>query len=447
MLALRKGTHVISVPLVAGMIALALLLSSGPVLAQETPSLKGLYQSPSSPLPNLRYFDTNEEVEAMPVRQRSRPEYNAKGIRYSSFLFFPSLTVSPFYDSNIFAAPSDPQSDFGVIIQPSLFAQSDWNNHGLRFSLDVNHYEYADLTSESRTDAVALASGRIDVRSDLVVLGAVSAARRHEQRGTSNSPLTAAEPVPYDEFDASFSIDKAFNRFDVYFGAAAEYRNYYDVGMVGGGTLDQDFRDGTYVVVGGRVAYLMKQGIRVFGDARYNWRRYDNLAGVNANSEGYNLLAGVEFTLTSLMRGEVGIGYMQQTYEGIGQSDASGLKYTANLTWNATPLMTFTFKGERAVEETGLAASAGRIDSSLEVVLDYELRRNVIVSPSIGFTNEEYAGISRTDNVFYPGLKIDYLINRNFSVGGEYAYTVRKSSVSANDFDRHFVSLNAQAKF
>jgi hypothetical protein len=433
-------------PFCAGSVLLAIFLTA-PAYGQETSSFRSLSQTPNSPIPGLQYFSTNEEPEALPVRQRPRPDYNSKGIRGSSFLFFPDLTVKPFYDSNVFASPTGQKSDGGIVFSPSLFAQSDWNNHSLQFNFDLNHFQYFDLTDESRTDAQAVMVGRLDVRRDLAVLAAVSVGRRHETRGTSNSPLTAAEPVPYDEFDGSTSINKSFNRVDVSLGIAGEYRNYHDVGLIGGGQLDQDFRDGTWVEVGGRVAYLMKPGIRVFADARYNWRRYENLPGLNGDSEGYNLLGGLEFTLSTLMRGEVGIGYLNQTYDGAGIGDASGLKYKANLIWNATPLMTLTFNGERNVSETGIAGAAGRIDTSFEVVLDYELRRNVIVSPSVGFTHEDYAGIARADRVYQPALKIDYLINRNFSAGAEYAYTHRDSSVNANDFDRHFVSLNAQAKF
>jgi hypothetical protein len=433
-------------PIGAGSLLLAILLSA-PANGQDAASLRSLSQSPTSPIPSLRYFSTNEEPEAFPVRQRPRPDYKAQGIRKSSFLFLPNLLVKPFYDSNVYASPTGIQSDGGIVFSPSLYVPSDWSNHSLEFNFDVNHFQYFDLTDESRTDAQAVMTGRLDVRRDIVLFAAASAGHRHEPRGSSNSPLTAAEPVPYDEFDGSMSLNKSFNRVDVSVGVAGEYRNYHDVALIGGGRLDQDFRDGTMVEIGGRVAYLMKPGIRVFADARYNWRRYENLAGLNGDSEGYNLLGGLEFTLTSLMRGEVGIGYLNQSYEGAGFGDASGLKYSANLIWNATPLMTVTLDGSRNVNETGLAGAAGRIDSSFEVVLDYELRRNLIVSPSIGFTHEDYAGIARADFIYRPALKVDYLINRYFSVGAEYAYTHRDSNVNVNDFDRHLVSVNAQAKF
>ena len=147
------------------------------------------------------------------------------------------------------------------------------------------------------------------------------------------------------------------------------------------------------------------------------------------------------------MRGEVGIGYLGQTYEGAGLGDATGIKYSAKLIWNPTPLMTVTLNGNRTADESGLAGSPGRIDSSIDLTLDYELRRNLIVSPSFAFTHEDYVGSSRKDNVFNSRLDVDYLINRNFSVGASYSYTVKDSNFAGNDYDRHYVGVNAQAKF
>ena len=415
--------------------------------AQDTGRLRNLSQSPSSPLPKMRFFTTNDEPESMPVRGRARAEYVKGGIRYSSLIFYPSLTVKPFYDSNVYASPSAEQSSTGIIFSPNLSIESDWSNHQLSLNLQADHHQYFDTTSETRTDGHAVLSGRLDVRSDLAVFGAVSAARRHERRGTSNSPNTAAKPVPYDDFDAALSVAKEFNRLEVAAGITGEYRNYQNVPAVGGGTLDQDYRDGVNVSVGGRIAYLMRPGIRIFGDARYNWRQYNNPPGVNADSHGYNLLAGLEFTLSTLMRGEIGIGYLGQTYEGAGLPNATGFKYSADLIWNPTPLMTVTLKGNRSVDESGLAGSPARVDSNVEVTLDYELRRNLIVSPSFAYSYEEYPGTSRRDNVFAPELRIDYLVNRYLTLGLGYSYVLRESNVGGVGYDRHYVGVNAQAKF
>ncbi len=424
---------------------LLLLFCAANAIAQDADRLLRLNQSPSSPLPNLIYFSGEEEPEAIPVRQRPHPDYNAPGIRLGSFIFHPALESATVYDSNVLAAPGNAQSDRTIVFSGNLKAQSEFNNHALNFEAGFTRFQHFDLTSESRTEAKAVVSGRLDIRRDLIVLAAASVARRHESRGTSNSPALAAEPVPYDDFDASVSVTKDFNRVEVSVGVAVEHRDYHDVRQIGGGTLDQDFRDGNLFITGGRFAYTVRPGFRVFGDARYNFRRYENLSGLNSDSQGYNLLAGVEFTLSNLMRGDIGVGYLDQSYDSA--SDATGLSYAANLIWTPTPLITAELKGRRFVSETGIAGALGRIDSTLGVAVDYEFRRNLIISPSIDFTHEDYAGAARADWIVQPKLRVDRLINRYFSIGALYEYTRRASNIGANEYDRHIVGVNAQAKF
>ena len=410
-------------------------------------SLRSLTQSPDSPLPSKRKFLDFGDIANTPVRNRSHPGYEPAGIRAGSMMFHPALLAKVLYNSNVFAVPTGEQGDTALLISPYLTAQSDFNNHELKLDFGINHLEYADLSEESRTNAHAAASGRIDVRSDLAIAMAGKIARRHEARGTSNSPLLAAEPVPYDEYDVSTSVTKSFNRLEVSVGGAFEHRDYHDVRMVGGGTLDQDFRDGEIYVIGGRLTYKLKPGFGVFADGRYNWRHFNNLPGLNGDSEGYDLLAGAEFDITSMVHGVVGIGYLSQQYAAPGVGDATGLSYFADIIWTATPLMTVTIGGRRKVDETALATSPGRLDASGYLEIDYELRRNIIVSPSINIVYEDYTGIPREDWVVEPGLRLDYLVNRHFSVGARYVYTSRDSNVSVNDFDRHIVGIHAKAQF
>ena len=110
-------------------------------------------------------------------------------------------------------------------------------------------------------------------------------------------------------------------------------------------------------------------------------------------------------------------------------------------------MITVTVGGRRKVDETALATSPGRLDASGYAKIDYELRRNIIVSPSINIVYEDYNGIPREDWVVVPGLRLDYLVNRHFSVGARYVYTSRDSNVNVNDFDRHIAGINAKAQF
>ena len=109
--------------------------------------------------------------------------------------------------------------------------------------------------------------------------------------------------------------------------------------------------------------------------------------------------------------------------------------------------MTLSVSGERQVRDSTGAGAAARVESSFKAVLDYELLRNLIISPSLRFAHEDYAGLTRTDTVIEPALKLEYLLNRFVAVGGQYVFTSRDSSLTGVDYDRHRASLHAKAQF
>src|SRR5690606_9395828 len=135
------------------------------------------------------------------------------------------------------------------------------------------------------------------------------------------------------------------------------------------------------------------------------------------DSEGGNLRGGVEFMLTSLLRGEVGAGYLWQDYADPGTPSIDGYSYLLGLTWNPTPLMTLNVTGEREVKDAPDTGTGGRIQSSVVAQLDYEVLRNLILSGRLRFEQDEYVDSAREDTIWRPGVLVDYYINRNFAVG------------------------------
>lgn len=389
----------------------------------------------------------DDPAGALPVGDRSRPGYDPVGVRLGSFLFHPSLTTAPFYDSNIFATSRNAIADSGIIMSPRLTAASQFSRHALDLEIGADRFRYRRQRSEDRTDLFAGARGRLDIRRDTVALATLDASLRHEDRGSPDSPALAAEPIPVKRLGGTATINRTFNRFGLSLGTGLHGADYQDVPRIGGGTLDQDFRDHLIYSLGGRGTYAWSPGQRIFADVRYNWRRYRNPGPVPFDSQGFAAHAGLEFALTALLHGELGLGYFRQEYESRLLADAEGPSYLANLIWNVTPLMTVTVTGERQVRDGTGAGAAGRIDSSFQAVLDYELLRNLIISPSLRFAHEDYVGLARTDTVLESGLKLQYLVNRFFAVGAEYLFTTRDSNVTGADYVRHQASIHATAQF
>jgi hypothetical protein len=384
--------------------------------------------------------------EEQTVRERSRPEYDPLGIGVGPWMVYSSILAGVAYDSNVFKTPN-PTDDFVFLLAPEINAQSQFSRHKLDFKFNVNNYTYADNSSENRTDVLGRLDGRIDILSDLAVNFELGGAYLHEDRGSSNTPGAAADPVAYSLFDANADIVKTFNRLRITTGASVERYNYHDVDAIGGGKIDQDFRDGLIYQIIGDAAFQFSPGYAVFATVEGNWRDFDSVGVNNRDSQGYRVYGGLEMELTRLVSGRFGAGVLGQNYDNALFTDIHGYTYKANITWTPTALMTVTLQGDRVVSETSLAGVSGRIDSTLELIVDYEVLRNVILSPSVGFALEEFEGSPREDKTYSAGVKVDYLVNRYLAVGASYDFATKDSNVAGVDYDRHVVAATIRAQF
>lgn len=387
-------------------------------------------------------------VAGAAVVGRSRPEYDPVGARIGSFFLYPFATTGLFYDDNVLSVDVGEQGDTVSNSTAGLLIQSDWNRHLYQIELGVSNFTYFDLTEENHTDFYVNTKGRLDVTRDFNIGTASSAARLSEERGASDSPTAAAEPTEYTKLESSVSFNKQFNRVSVQVGGAIQDLDYDDVNAIGGGVIDQDIRDGQIYTAIFRSAYEFSPGYRAFGLVEGNWRDFGALtAATNRDSEGIEARAGLEFEITRLMAGEVSIGYLRQDYDSTAFQSTDGLAAKASLLWNPTMLMSVTFSGERRVSETTFSGASGHLDTLASIRVDYELLRNLILSPSVGYVEEDYQGVARTDETVTAGVALEYLINRRFSAKAYYVFTSKDSSISTFNYDKNKVGGSVKVQF
>ena len=74
--------------------------------------------------------------------------------------------------------------------------------------------------------------------------------------------------------------------------------------------------------------------------------------------------------------------------------------------------------------------------------------RNIIVTGRVGYQNDDYEGIDRSDDRFDIGAGVRYSLNRNLYLGGSYTFSKRVSdgAAAAGEFDRNIflIRLGAQ---
>src|SRR5690606_31790155 len=102
------------------------------------------------------------------------------------------------------------------------------------------------------------------------------------------------------------------------------------------------------------------------------------------------LLGGAAFSVTDLMRGELGVGVLDLDNRDPTQGDRRSVAVSSSLEVFMTQLMTATIDVQRSSAAADLEDFASYIDTSASIGVDYELRRNVIVSLRFSRSRREY---------------------------------------------------------
>lgn len=414
----------------ATVIAAAMMVFTGSaVRAQTPPRTSQDVQSPS-------------DVErGQTVVGRPRPDYDPVGVRLGGFMLLPDLGVQESYNSNIFATNANEKSDFITTIEPKLDLRSNWNNHALNLHADSSINRYASHDSENYTDYTLSADGRLDVLRDFRLYGGAGYQIRHEPRSSPDNQ-GGVEPTEYTVYGANAGAEKEFNRLSFRLDGKAERYRYDNVQNAAGATLDQSGRDRDQYEVGLKTGYEIAPLRQVYLLTNYNTREYDNLTGgFNRDSDGYLLAAGAQYDLTGLIFLDAYAGYRRQDYSDARLDQIDGWASGVKVTWNITRLTTITGTLDRDVEETTLANSPGYFQTRGELRVDHELLRNLILTGSLGYQNDDFQGIARNDDYYLAGLGAKYLIDRNFSLSGGYGYRTRESNISGSDFDENVVMV------
>ncbi|MBL4576028.1 MAG: outer membrane beta-barrel protein [Opitutaceae bacterium] len=378
------------------------------------------------------------------VGGNARPDYDPVGVRVGSFLLFPSVELGVGYDDNIGRASTNQTESVGFTISPELQLRSQWGQHELNLSAQSQSNLYAEDSDLNYTDYSVGVDGRLDVSSSTNIEAEASYSELNEELGTVTAPTGAADPVEYTSWDVGVQLNQRFNRLTGELEGTYGELDYDDVSNLVGGIIDNDIRDRATAEVRLRLGYDVNPGVNLFVEGAVNEVDYDQappVVAVNRDSDGYRVGAGATFELTTLITGEIVVGYLEQSYDSAALADVSGLAADVDVAWYVTPLTTVSLGAGSEVQQSDTTGSGGFVSQYVELGVDHELLRNVILSADGSFTNNSFEGIAREDDVVSFAVAAEYLINRNMSLKARYSYEERDSNVAGRDYDRNRIGL------
>ena len=366
---------------------------------------------------------------AVGVRERARPDYEAVGLPRGAFTIFPKVQTDVEYNDNVFATETDAQNAVIFRVRPEVTAESGWSRHYLTAYVRGALNRNAEFKSENRNEWALGTRGRLDIVRGANLAAGADFAHQIEPRTSTNTALAAAEPIELDVAQAYLAASRIRGR--VKLGARADVRSYdYKNGRsTSGAVIEQDDRDRDVVSAVVRADYAVSPATAVFAQITGNDRSYGNVpAGfADRTSNGYEALAGVNFELGAVSRGEVAVGYISQSFDNSAFVDLDGFGARAQIEWFPTELTTVTASAARTIEDAGVPGAAGYLRSEGGVSVDHELLRNFILNGRVGYSDDSYNGVDRQDTRLLGSLGGTYLINRNFGLSGTLIYIDQQS--------------------
>jgi hypothetical protein len=389
------------------------------------------------------------------VLERKNREYQQQGIQLGRVNVAPALTVTPTYNSNIFATSSNPTSDGILAVRPEFTLDSGPGSTAYRFNaygLWNNYFANPGLSNLNGGAGLGITSGSDQT---LLVDSGTAFVYAHQDPATFGSAVqNAAIPsLPtYTTFQQTLS---ATHRPGVVGATLAGtfLRSDYQNTLVNGIFLNQAQFNGNTYIVSPKVSYLVAPPTDVFLQLVYQRQAYDN--GIN-DSNTYAPVIGSDFEFRRLFRGNAFVGYRTRSYDS--SSTVSAFTYGVSAAWYPTELMTVKISGLQDFRDTPAftgATTNGGIANGIATVnartavgeIDYEFTPQLVGTAGVSYENDTYQNITQTDNILQVGGGLTYLINRNANLGFQYLYTNRSSTQAGFSFERHLAQVALRLQY
>jgi hypothetical protein len=408
--------------------------------------------------------------EGQTVITRPRPDYDPLGIRLGSFIVHPSLGLTETYDSNVFATPTRDVGDFYTTENPGVSVASDWNRRSLAFTATGQFKQYATKTSENVNNGATDLRGRYDISNGQYFIADAGYALQHEDRASPDSTVNQAHPTEYHVTGAYLAYVRELTRIGLRVDGTVTSYDFNSQFTNTGILVPENDRDRIEYVVAPRASYEFIPGYQAFVRAVGNLRQYNQQdqtllhpdpgdfritnPSARRNSKGYELDVGTAIEVTRLITAEVYAGFLHQEYEAQSSPgelfhNFNGPAFGGNVLWNVTPLTSIKGSFSQSIAETVLVvatptpanplaqtAASGSRETNVQLTVEHELLRNLLLTGSVGYVRDAYSQINRTDDTYGSNIGVRYLMNRNVRLTADVSYSTRSSNQPGNGYDR-----------
>ena len=364
------------------------------------------------------------------VLDRSRPEFDALGIKIGGFTLFPRVETAIGYEDNVYQTSSDRKADATATIAPNARFASNWSRHSLTIEAGADIKRFLTEARRNQDGWRVVGSGRYDIGGQMTLSGSARTARATEPPTSAAYPSAAAAASQYQSTQLQFNAGYAPGRLRLQGGFTFAAIGFDDVLTFGNGVISQNNRNSHTTSGSGRVEYAISPDTSMFAQGSYDRIDYARplATGIpNRSSDTFRALGGATFDLSTLLRGSLGVGYIRRRYDAALYRPIGGVTAEARVEYFPTPITTVTLTGRRLIEDASFINSGGFVNNTVALRLDHELLRYVLLNAQIGYEHDVFKGTDATLDIVRASGGARYILTRAIGIGASVLHDLRSA--------------------
>ena len=366
------------------------------------------------------------------------------GISVGGVTVLPQVTFRTEYDNNLFATSTNPVDDARFELTPALALRKQAGALNLRMDNYANFRWHAHNPREDSTAFGSALRASTGGNSANTFAMRLSFDRAIESRGDPEQTAGPTDPPRrIDLYGGDLSYRHRFGNFSAELSGAADWANYND-------PLDQDRDMATYRGAL-RLAYRTPSSLEGFVEGYVNRRDFrlaTDFSGINRDTTTIGANVGVQRDIGQRLRGRIGMGIFRANPDSPALQSFSGLGVSGDLTWTPRVRTQVNLRLSRGDVATVRAGATGRIDTSVRIGVDQEIRHNLLGRLSVGYSDRQYRGSVRGHlKTFDARVELEYLMGRKVSLFSAGTFTNREARIAFDRFEKTVASLGIRYKF
>jgi len=344
----------------------------------------------------------------------------------------PLLDLEVGYDDNIRGVGVGEESSWVTRISPSVLLEAlrGLNLYQLKYKADINTYHSSQDDNHVNHKLEGLGTLVFDQRNRLTLSADYAETEQvanSRYAGISDQFNTASVGAVY-----GFGVPAATINLDA--GIKHTWRRTDNAGGI------NDDREYDNLGLNGIVYYRISPKTRVLAEYRYEEREYE-LSGSTLDNDRDIVLLGVTWDATDKSVGTIKAGYEKRDFDDASRGEISSSFWELDFTWQPRPLSTITVGTHKESREGELTADYVET-TSYDIAWNQRWTHRIHSDVFYGFLEEDFVDQSRTDDINRAGVRLNYDLLRQVTVGVGYTYYDRDSPLAIRDYDRNIYMLN-----